>query len=115
MAAYVQDKIELFKSIILNLGVRYEYFDPAAQYNPQPQRGTLATQDTIFLQENLTDASEKHMVSPRISVSYPDHRPGNDPVLVRALLPDRLALQPLQQPQLPRARRAPLRRSAIRT
>jgi outer membrane receptor protein involved in Fe transport len=70
IAAYVQDKIELFTSIILNLGVRYEYFDPAAKYNPAIS-SELALQDTIFLQKNLTDASVKHMVSPRISVSYP--------------------------------------------
>ena len=70
MAAYVQDKIELFKSIILNLGVRYEYFDPAAQYNPAIS-SELALQDTIFLQKSLTPASKKHMVSPRVSVSYP--------------------------------------------
>ena len=70
IAAYLQDKIELFRSIILNLGVRYEYFDPAAKYNPAIS-SELALQDTIFLQKNLTDASKKHMVSPRVSVSYP--------------------------------------------
>jgi outer membrane receptor protein involved in Fe transport len=70
LAAYIQDKIELFKSIILNLGVRYEYFDPAAQYNPAIST-ELSNQDSILLTENLTDASVKHMVSPRISISYP--------------------------------------------
>lgn len=70
MAAYVQDKIELFKSIILNLGVRYEYFDPAAKFNAGIS-SELALQDTIFLNKNLADASKKHMISPRISVSYP--------------------------------------------
>lgn len=70
MAAYVQDKIELFKSIILNLGLRYEYFDPAANYNPSIS-SELALQDTIFLQKNLVPAEKKHMVSPRVSVSYP--------------------------------------------
>jgi outer membrane receptor protein involved in Fe transport len=70
LAAYIQDKIELFKSIILNLGIRYEYFDPAAQYNPGIS-AELSQQDSILLTENLTDASVKHMVSPRISVSYP--------------------------------------------
>jgi len=70
LAAYVQDKIELFKSIILNLGLRYEYFDPAAQYNPSLS-AELSQQDSILLTDSLTDASVKHMVSPRISVSYP--------------------------------------------
>ena len=70
LAAYVQDKIELFNSIILNLGVRYEFFKPAAQYNPAISE-EYSTQDTIFLYKNLTGASNKHMVSPRLSVSYP--------------------------------------------
>jgi outer membrane receptor protein involved in Fe transport len=70
MAAYVQDKIELFKSIILNLGVRYEYFDPAAEYNGDLSQ-EISDSSTIFMKANLTDASVKHMVSPRLSVSYP--------------------------------------------
>lgn len=70
MAGYVQDKIELFQSIILNLGLRYDYFDPAAQYNPLISQ-ELSLQDTIFLYKNLQDAKPKHMFSPRISVSYP--------------------------------------------
>jgi outer membrane receptor protein involved in Fe transport len=70
IAAYAQDKIELFTSIILNLGMRYEYFDPAAEYNPSIS-SELASQDTIFIKKNLTDASKKHMLSPRLSVSYP--------------------------------------------
>jgi outer membrane receptor protein involved in Fe transport len=70
LAAYIQDKIELFKSIILNLGLRYEYFDPAAEYNPMLSQ-ELTNQKTIFLQDNLTTAGKKQMVSPRFSVSYP--------------------------------------------
>ncbi len=70
MAAYVQDKIELFQSIILNLGVRYEYFDPAARYNNNLSQ-EVTDSNTTFIQANLADASVKHMVSPRISVSYP--------------------------------------------
>jgi outer membrane receptor protein involved in Fe transport len=70
LAAYLQDKIELFTSIILNLGVRYEYFDPKADYNSDIS-SELSLQQSIFLTENLKPASAKHMVSPRISVSYP--------------------------------------------
>ncbi len=70
MAAYVQDKIELFESIILNLGVRYEYFDPSAQFNDSLSQ-ELTLQEGIFVQRGLKEASAKHMVSPRISVSYP--------------------------------------------
>jgi len=70
MAAYIQDKIELFKSIILNLGVRYEFFDPAAKYNNNLSQ-EVTDSATTFLQANLADASVKHMISPRVSVSYP--------------------------------------------
>jgi outer membrane receptor protein involved in Fe transport len=69
-SAYLQDKIELFTSIILNMGVRYEYFNADAPYNPGLTQ-EMTYQDTIFLQDNLTPATPKHMVSPRISVSYP--------------------------------------------
>lgn len=70
MAAYIQDKIELFQSIILNLGVRYEYFDPAAKHNVSISE-ELSLQEGIFVQKGLQNAKVKHMVSPRISVSYP--------------------------------------------
>ncbi len=69
-AAYVQDKIELFQSIILNMGLRYEYFDPAAQYNPAISE-ELTLQESIFLTKNVLDAKPKHMVQPRLSISYP--------------------------------------------
>jgi outer membrane receptor for ferrienterochelin and colicin len=69
-ASYIQDKIELFKSIILNLGLRYEMFRPAADYNPALSQ-ELSSQDTIFVDKNLVSASTKHMLSPRLSVSYP--------------------------------------------
>jgi outer membrane receptor protein involved in Fe transport len=70
LASYLQDKIELFESIILNLGVRYEYFDAASNFNPNLGQ-EITLQDTIFLVKNLTEAEKKHMISPRISVSYP--------------------------------------------
>jgi outer membrane receptor protein involved in Fe transport len=69
-SAYLQDKIELFESIILNLGLRYDYFDPAALYNPMISQ-ELSLQDTIFLNKNLQSAKPKNMFSPRISVSFP--------------------------------------------
>jgi outer membrane receptor protein involved in Fe transport len=70
MGGYIQDKIELFNSIILNLGFRYDYFDPDAQYNPNLS-SELTVQDTIFVQQGLVGASVKHMPQPRLSVSYP--------------------------------------------
>ena len=69
-AAYIQDKIELWRSFILNLGLRYDYFDPAAQYNTNLTEEFDQAQSN-FLTENLADAPAKHMVQPRFSVSYP--------------------------------------------
>ena len=69
-AAYFQDKIELFQSIVLNLGLRYDYFDPAADYNPYISE-EISLQDTIFITENLQPASKKHILQPRISFSFP--------------------------------------------
>jgi outer membrane receptor protein involved in Fe transport len=68
--AYIQDKIELWRSVILNLGLRYDYFDPAAQYNTNIS-DELAAGQSVFLDQNLEAAEVKHMVQPRISVSYP--------------------------------------------
>ena len=69
-SGYVQDKIELFQSIILNLGLRYEYFDPAAEYNPLLSE-ELSNQTSIFVDDNLKEASVKQTLLPRISVSFP--------------------------------------------
>jgi outer membrane receptor protein involved in Fe transport len=72
-SAYVQDKME-FESIILNVGLRYDYFAPDSRYGtstiyPSPYSPTLpAGVDTAGL---LADAEPKHMVSPRIGVSFP--------------------------------------------
>jgi outer membrane receptor protein involved in Fe transport len=69
-AVYVQDKVELAKSLILNAGLRYEYFDPAAKFNTQ--LGTdVASHQSFFLTSNLKQASAKHTLSPRISIAYP--------------------------------------------
>ncbi|MBN1302381.1 MAG: TonB-dependent receptor [Melioribacteraceae bacterium] len=69
-ASYVQDKIELHKTLILNVGLRYEYFDAATLYNPDIS-GNLTDQQFGFLNTNLTEVKPKHMFSPRFSVSYP--------------------------------------------
>jgi len=69
-AAYIQDKIELASSMILNVGVRYEYFNPAAQYNPNVSKD-LSDLKAGSITRSATDAKPKHRLSPRISVSYP--------------------------------------------
>jgi outer membrane receptor protein involved in Fe transport len=70
-ASYVQDKIELSRDIILNLGLRYEYFDPSAKYNPLISQEYASVDSTNFYDKNLQDVKPKQVLSPRVSISYP--------------------------------------------
>lgn len=58
-ALYVQDKIE-FETIILNLGLRYDFFDPNTSFVNDPINKT-----------NSTDAKIKSSLSPRVGIAYP--------------------------------------------
>ncbi|MBU1680873.1 MAG: TonB-dependent receptor [Bacteroidetes bacterium] len=69
-AIYVQDKIELDKSLILNLGLRYEYFDPKAYYNPDLSADLLDLKSG-YISRGVKKAEVQQYLSPRISVSYP--------------------------------------------
>lgn len=69
-AVYFRDKIELASSLILNAGIRYEYFNPNALYNPNVS-DELQNDKQGFIDNSAVFADVKHMVSPRISVSYP--------------------------------------------
>lgn len=70
LAAYLQDKIEFESSFILNAGIRYEYFDPASNYNAMVSKNLV---DSLFgyMDAYLEPAKVKHSISPRISMSYP--------------------------------------------
>ncbi|MDZ7310326.1 MAG: TonB-dependent receptor [candidate division KSB1 bacterium] len=68
-SAYWQDKME-FKNAIINLGVRYDYFnshgkvptdlrDPSNTYYPRPEN------------QAYVNASAKQQISPRLGVAYP--------------------------------------------
>ncbi len=70
LAAYIQDKIELASTFILNAGLRYELFDPAAQYNPGISQNLIDSLSGNITAYN-TDAKIKHTLSPRLSISYP--------------------------------------------
>lgn len=61
-AAYVQDKME-FDDFIVNLGVRFDYFNPKAAALAEPLHlgKTLVT----------TPAPSESQISPRIGISYP--------------------------------------------
>lgn len=72
-SAYVQDKME-FESLILNVGLRYDYFSSDADYstdifNPSPNNPSLPT--TVDPSTLLARAKGKHQWSPRVGVSFP--------------------------------------------
>lgn len=69
-SAYVQDKIELAQTLILNVGLRYEMFAPNSKYNAEISKDITESQSG-YLVHYLKDAEIKHMISPRFSVSYP--------------------------------------------
>lgn len=59
-SAYIQDKME-FESMIINAGLRYDYFDANTVYAPDDFKPT----------ENLTPAEAKSSFSPRLGISFP--------------------------------------------
>src|SRR5690606_23903485 len=92
-AAYLQDKME-FRSMILNLGLRYDYFDPNRDWFPVTDLPVLAL-DPLYdpaldadgdqvdengrvkysfgnvLDKPRTPAPSFHRLSPRLGVSFP--------------------------------------------
>lgn len=59
-SAYVQDKME-FTSMIINAGLRYDYFDSRSLYSPNTNQPT----------QDLTMAEAKTTLSPRLGISFP--------------------------------------------
>ncbi len=58
-AAYLQDKIE-YEDLTLNLGVRFDYFNPASEYFVNPE----------FIDSGRAPTPPKYQFSPRFSVSF---------------------------------------------
>ncbi len=60
LSAYAQDKLE-FDNFIINIGVRYEFFDPNGEFVPNllDPKGPLA------------EAEQTHLILPRLGVSFP--------------------------------------------
>ena len=76
-AAYFQDKME-FNEMVINFGVRYDYFDPASKYpsdrrNPANQLVLPDSMTSTYLQAPVIE-----QVSPRIGFAY---QLGNQAVL----------------------------------
>ena len=70
-AAYAQDKIEL-DYLIVNLGLRVDYFDPDGKYLKDPNRiNELDALHPPYPDSLMTDASTKVQISPRLGLSYP--------------------------------------------
>ncbi len=71
---YLQDKIE-FDDIILNVGLRYDYFDMDNLKLTDPTRPELAftnvAKDGKLLEAGFTDVEAFSSLSPRLSVSFP--------------------------------------------
>jgi len=74
---YLQDKME-FEDIIINAGIRYDYFDPDGDI-PQEEYYYTTSEGQTILREGERDplnapkikAKVKHQFSPRIGIAYP--------------------------------------------
>ena len=67
-AAYILDKIELTKRFILNAGLRYEFLNTRALYNPD-LAGSV--DEGVDKAKFLKMSTPKHRVMPRTSLSFP--------------------------------------------
>ncbi len=70
---YAQDKME-FTSMVVNIGVRYDYFHSKSKYStdifhPTPHDPNLLP--TIDRESLLDDSPVKHQISPRAGISFP--------------------------------------------
>lgn len=68
-AFYIQDKLEL-KSIIINAGLRVDYWNPNAKV-PENLRASTNPNDGIRLNTGLLNAEKRIQVSPRFGLAYP--------------------------------------------
>ena len=78
-SAYAQDKLE-YKSMIVNIGIRYDYFDSKGEYPADPQDPNVylpqkPQNQGLTLDQRLQywykKATAKYSVSPRFGISYP--------------------------------------------
>jgi len=72
-SAYIQDKME-FEKLILNAGLRYDYFDADSKYStdifyPSPSFPYLPP--SVDPNTLLSDVEPKNQISPRIGISFP--------------------------------------------
>ncbi len=71
LAAYIQDKIEL-DYLVVNVGLRFDYFEPDGYYLKNPDKIALLDQfQPPFPDSLMARAKSKYQISPRIGISYP--------------------------------------------
>jgi outer membrane receptor protein involved in Fe transport len=69
IAAYLQDKME-FEDMVINIGIRYDYFDPKTVYpsdirNPDNLQSAAPERQSQYL-----EAEAQYQISPRFGLSY---------------------------------------------
>lgn len=70
-AYYIQDKVEI-DYLIVNVGARFDYFEPDGSYLKDPNKINLLDElQPPFPDSLLTKAKSKSQISPRIGLSYP--------------------------------------------
>jgi outer membrane receptor protein involved in Fe transport len=70
-AYYIQDKIEL-DYLIVNVGLRFDFFEPDGKYLKDPNRISLLDEMLPPFPDSLMEKSKsKYQISPRIGISYP--------------------------------------------
>ncbi|MEX1275719.1 MAG: TonB-dependent receptor [Bacteroidota bacterium] len=70
-SAYVQNKFE-FHDVILNLGLRYEFYDPKITVPPDPSAVTGFDHTLDYIDEtSLTTKKPSSYILPRVSFSFP--------------------------------------------
>jgi outer membrane receptor protein involved in Fe transport len=70
-AYYIQDKIEI-DYLIVNVGLRFDYFEPDGEYLKDPNKiNELDELQPPFPDSLLMKATSKYQFSPRIGLSYP--------------------------------------------
>lgn len=70
LAAYLQDKIE-FEFLIINLGVRFDYFDPKATMFPNIFNPGYIDENNKFHYYPEVSTPAQWMISPRIGLAHP--------------------------------------------
>ncbi len=70
-ACYIQDKME-FEEMVINMGVRLDYFDPNTVYPSQPRNpaNQLSFPDDSKKMSQYPEAEPQWQISPRLGLSY---------------------------------------------